>query len=577
MERGNADISSSPLFAGFSGEVGARLMTEPGILRLSAGEWLFHEGDRADNAYLVRSGRLEIVIEDPTEVVVRQIKRGAMVGELALLMKGVRSASVRASRDSEVTSLSREQFEQLVMGSPGFALGLLSAMAEQVAANRAPSGAPTPPGTIAVAGLDPGAPAARIGAELAAALAAYRNVDELKPDPERPESDFRALLKRAEATHDQVVLTTDSSAGNDTWTSFCLREADVVIAVTTGSPSPVWRQRSTVLQDCELIVIDAPLSDDVNAALAPCEVQVVRGASALTACIAATARRLAGRSVGLVLSGGGARALAHLGVLQELEQTGIVIDRFGGASMGAIVAGLAARGSSGSEMIELSRRLVLDSNLSNDYTVPAYSLISGKKTRRALEQVFGDLRIEELPRRWFCVASDLVARELIVHRTGRMADAVYSSMALPGIYPPIPTVNGRLLVDGGVMDNLPVETMARRAEGPIIAVDVSQRLSGAPSAARPGLERLARRTRRLLTGHERPMPPLRETIHWTIALGSSDTVAAGMRHADLVISPQVEGIGILEWKQLPRALEIGRQAAREALQAAQPLIDSWRL
>ena len=147
-----------------------------------------------------------------------------------------------------------------------------------------------------------------------------------------------------------------------------------------------------------------------------------------------------------------------------------------------------------------------------------------------------------------------------------MADAVYSSMALPGIYPPIPTVNGRLLVDGGVMDNLPVETMARRAEGPIIAVDVSQRLSGAPSAARPGLERLARRTRRLLTGHERPMPPLRETIHWTIALGSNDTVAAGMRHADLVISPRVEGIGILEWKQLPRALEIGRQAAREALQ-----------
>ena len=153
------------------------------------------------------------MIEHPTEVVVRQIKRGAMVGELALLMKGVRSASVRASRDSEVTSLSREQFEQLVMGSPGFALGLLRAMAEQVAANRAPSGAPTPPGTIAVAGLDPGAPTARIGAELAAALAAYRNVDELKPDPERPESDFRALLKRAEATHDQVVLTTDSPTG----------------------------------------------------------------------------------------------------------------------------------------------------------------------------------------------------------------------------------------------------------------------------------------------------------------------------------------------------------------------------
>jgi NTE family protein len=576
MERGNSDTWVSPLFAGFSGEVGARLSTEPDRLELSAGEWLFHQGERADNAYLVRSGRLEVVIEQPTEVVVRQVKRGAMIGELALLTQGMRSASVRASRDSEVTSLSRAQFEQLVLGSPGFALGLLRAMAEQIAANRSPSGAPTPPGTIAVVALDPAAPSVRIGAELAVALAAYRNVAELTPDPQGAESDFRELLKRAEATHDHVVLTTDSPVGSDPWTSFSLKEADVIIAVTTGSPSPAWRQRSTVFHGCELIVIDAPLSADLYAALAPREVHVVRGASALTACIAGTARRLAGRSIGLVLSGGGARALAHLGVLQELEHSGIVIDRFGGASMGAIVAGLAARGATGAEMIELSRRLVLDSNLSNDYTVPAYSLIRGEKSRRALKQVFGDLRIEELPRRWFCVASDLVARELIVHRTGLMADAVYSSMALPGIYPPIPTMDGRLLVDGGVMDNLPVETMARRAEGPIIAVDVSQRLARAPSAARPGLERLARRTRRLLTGHERPMPPLRETIHWTIALGSNDTVAAGMRHADLVISPRVEGIGILDWKQLPRALEIGRQAAREALEAAQPLIESWR-
>jgi NTE family protein len=325
-----------------------------------------------------------------------------------------------------------------------------------------------------------------------------------------------------------------------------------------------------------LIVVDAPLSADVQMALSPREVHVVHGASALTPCIGGIARRLAGRSVGLVLSGGGARALAHLGVLEELESTGLVIDRYGGASMGAIVSGLAARGTSSGGIIELCRRLMLDANPSNDYTVPAYSLIRGIKARRALEQVFGDERIEELQRRWFCVASDLVSRELIVHRTGRMADAVYSSMALPCVYPPVPTADGRMLVDGGVLDNLPVEPMARRAEGPIIAVDVSQRLGMVPPAARPGLERLARRMRRLLTGNERPMPPLRETIHWTIALGSNDTVAAGMRHADLVISPRVEGIGILDWKQLPRALEIGRRAAHEALEAAQPTIDSWR-
>jgi NTE family protein len=574
MERGKTEIWTSPMLAGFSGEVGARLTTEPDRVQLAAGEWLFREGDRAHTAYLIRSGRMEIVVEHPAEVVVRQLKRGSMIGELALLMEGVRSASARANRDTELTQLNRAQFEELVLGSPMFALGLLRAMAEQVAANRVPTGAPPAPGTIGVVGLDPGAPADRIAAELAAVLAGFRRVAELKPDPERREEDFRDQLKRAEAAHDNVVMTIGSDP-EDPWTRFCLREADVVIAVTTGSATHAWLQRTTHLQDCELVVVDAPLSAELRAALAPREVQVVRGASALTASIARTARRLVGRAVGLVLSGGGARGLAHLGVLEELERAQIAIDRFGGASMGAIVSGLAARGASSGEIIELCRRLMLEHNPSTDYTVPAYSLIRGMRTRRALDEVYGGLRIEELPRRWFCVSSDLVSRELVVHRTGPIADAVYSSMALPGIYPPIPTDDGRLLVDGGVMDNLPVEVMARRAEGPIIAVDVSQRLGLHPGATRPGLERMKRRMRQLLTGYEAPMPALRETIHWTIALGSTDTVSAALRHADLVISPRVEGIGILDWKQLPRALEVGRQAARDALEAAQPLIDSW--
>ena len=200
-------------------------------------------------------------------------------------------------------------------------------------------------------------------------------------------------------------------------------------------------------------------------------------------------------------------------------------------------------------MIELGRRFFVDSNPSSDYTIPLYSLIRGATTRRRLqEEAFGDRRIEELARRWFCVSADLVARELIVHRTGPMADAVYSSLALPGVFPPVPTEDGRLLVDGGVIDNLPVETMARRAEGPIIAVDVTQRLGMPRPARRPGLEGVARRVRRALTGSEERVPRLPETISGSIALGSSDTVNAALQHADLVISPRVEGIGMLDWR-----------------------------
>lgn len=573
MDRGEIDSwAAASLFGGFSGVIGAQLGGQTERLNLAAGEWLFRQGSPADDAYLVVSGRIEIVSEHPTEVVLRQVKRGEMLGELALLMGGCRTTSARASRDSELTRLSRAQFERLLT-SPTFVFGLLRAMAGQLTSLSSPSVEPSGPDTIAVVGLEPAAPAARIATELTIGIRAFSSVEELRSDAGTSGSEFRNRLKRAEADSQHVVLAAGCDP-SDPWTHFCTREADVIIAVTTGSLTPRWRPRLDALRGCELMVLDAPVTSELLA-IAPRETQVVHGESALRHAIGATARRLAGRAVGLVLSGGGARGLAHLGALEELEKTGMVIDRYAGVSMGAIISGLAACGASSGDIIAMCRRLMLEHNPSTDYTFPAYSLIRGVRTRRALQELFGERRIEELSRRWFCITSDIIARELIVHRTGSMADAVYSSLALPGVYPPIPTPDGRLLVDGGVMDNLPVQTMAQRAEGPIIAVDVSRRLAMPPPARRAGVERLARRLRRLLTGYEQRLPMLRETIHWTIALGSTDTVNAALTHADLVISPRVEGIGILDWDELPRALEIGRRAAREALEAAAPQLASW--
>lgn len=575
MDRGATDSwGAASLFGGFSGVIGAQLSEQTKRVHLEAGEWLFRQGDAADHAYLVHSGRIEIVSEHPTEVPLRQVKRGEMLGELALLMGGSRSTSARASRDTELIRLSRAQFDRL-LASPTFVFGLLRAMAAQVAELTAPRIEPTTPGTIAVVGLDPAAPAARIGAELTIGLCALGSVEQLCPDGARDQSSFRDMLKRAEAHSHQVVLSTGSCEPDDPWTQFCAREADVVIAVTTGSPKPKWLPKFRLLEGCELIVLDAP-ADGRLLALRPREVQVVDGETALRDAISSTARRLAGKAIGLVLSGGGARALAHLGVIEELEKTGIAIDRYAGVSMGALVSAVAACGASTGEMIEMYRRHVLEHNPSTDYTFPSYSLIRGVKSRRVLHDLFGPRRIEELSRRWFCVSSDIIARELVVHRTGSIAEAVYSSLALPGIYPPIPTPDGRLLVDGSVMDNLPVQTMAQRAEGPIIAVDVSRRVGLGSHARRPGLERISRRLRRLLTGYEQELPTLRETILWTIALGSTDTVNAALTHADVVISPRVEGIGILEWEALPRALEIGRRAAQEALEAAASQLTAWK-
>jgi NTE family protein len=217
-------------------------------------------------------------------------------------------------------------------------------------------------------------------------------------------------------------------------------------------------------------------------------------------------------------------------------------------------------------MVEAFRAGFLDVNPTGDYTIPVFSMIRGARTRSLLEGYLGERRIEELHRRFFCVSCDLVGREAVVHRVGRMRDAVLASLSIPGVFPPVVT-DGRLLVDGGVLDNLPVGTMAASGEGPVIAVDVTGEIGSFRKPGRPGIERLGRPFRRYVTGNDADVPRLAETIVRTVTVGSADTAEAARRHADLVIQPDVGGVGLLDWRQLDHVRLSGRQAARKALES----------
>jgi predicted acylesterase/phospholipase RssA len=162
-----------------------------------------------------------------------------------------------------------------------------------------------------------------------------------------------------------------------------------------------------------------------------------------------------------------------------------------------------------------------------------------------VERVFGSARVEELDRELFTVSCDLVSGDLVVHRRGRVADAVAASMSLPGVLPPVPR-DGRLLVDGGVLNNLPVQEMAVTGEGPVIAVDVTAQF-GDPSGA----------------GEH---PRLKEVLVRAISLGGVDAVNAARSAADLLITPDVGDVGMLDFRQHDRVIEAGRRAAREAIE-----------
>ena len=192
-----------------------------------------------------------------------------------------------------------------------------------------------------------------------------------------------------------------------------------------------------------------------------------------------------------------------------------------------------------------------------DYTLPRHSLIRGDRVRAMLHRTFADVAMEELPLSFFCASADLRTSELVVQRHGLLREHVGTSMALPIIG--APQVQGRrLLVDGSLVDNLPVATMAAMGEGPIIAVDVKASFErpGAEASANGGGPPASRAARTPLLG---------ETLTRVLLMASASTSEAAERHAALVIRPRSGGVGLLEFHQLDVAREAGRAAAREVL------------
>eukprot|EP00051_Salpingoeca_urceolata_P011709 m.145382 g.145382 ORF g.145382 m.145382 type:complete len:1146 (-) comp17222_c1_seq3:169-3606(-) len=191
------------------------------------------------------------------------------------------------------------------------------------------------------------------------------------------------------------------------------------------------------------------------------------------------ARHLTGCSIGLTLGGGGARGIAHLGVIQVLEEAGVPIDMVGGTSIGSFIGGLYAmhRQYKGGQMQAGARKLAL--GLSNyflqalDLTYPITSMFTGRQFNRVIEEIFGNHCIEDSWIPYFCITTDVSASQMRVHTRGSMWRYVRSSMSLAGYLPPLcDPVDGHLLLDGGYVNNVPTDIMRSQGAKTVLSVDV---------------------------------------------------------------------------------------------------------
>jgi NTE family protein len=271
------------------------------------------------------------------------------------------------------------------------------------------------------------------------------------------------------------------------------------------------------------------------------------------------ARVLTGKATGLVLGAGASRGFAHLGVIKALEEAGKPIDWIGGTSIGAIMGSSSAMGWKADRCIDLMRHAFVRGRPFSDFTVPLVSLLSGGRMRRLLSQ-HADLQIEDMPIPFFCVSSFLDDGSAHMHEQGSLARALSATASMPGILPPT-VVNGRLAVDGAVLDSLPVDAMWRHPVGEVIAVSMAAHgqvevdYTDTPSAWAVLRGRFLPFTRRYR------VPAMMTVVLKATELATLADLRAQGQRASLLLEPDVKRFGLTEVNSFDRIVAAGYDCA----------------
>ncbi len=547
------------------------------IAQVPAGGAVFRQGSPGDSAHLVLTGRLRVVRhEDGRDEDLADVVRGEIVGELGLLTGEERSATVYAVRDSVIARIGADDFEVLLREQPGAALPIMRFLANRLRRFTVERGAGSDGvATIAVFPLGP-VDAVAFARQLAEAIGSHTPVEMLLPG--HPDAtDLSAAFERAETAG--RVLVCPGEPGWTTWNAALLGHAHEVLLLADSAadpaPGPVdaavlapreWRGPRVTLVLRHAAGRSPSGTQRWLAPRAGVEHLHVRAGDGADA--ARVGRWVTGRTIGLVLGGGGARGWAHLGALRAIEELGIPIDLVGGTSQGALVGASVADRRTAATIRDEAMPLVTHLR---DYTVPLVSLLRGRLIGRTLEHlVRPGISIEDLWLPYFAVTTNLSRAERMVQTRGDVVEAVRASISLPVLLPPV-VREGELLIDGGLLDNVPVGEMRRRVgTGAIIAIDVSSQSAAGPyDTLEPDVSGF-----RLLL--DRVLPSRRRRRVPSIGEVAMMTVMAGSRHlrnrsADdprtLRLQPQLGDWGLMGFQHLDQIAEIGYREMRGPLAA----------
>lgn len=582
-------LARTPLFSELDTTALEQLATYCSPINISGGAQLYAAGETADAMYVVIAGRLGAQIQDNGPLL--QIGRLQTVGEIALITGEAREVSVHALRDSLLLRIDLGDLLTFVKTYPAALLSIsreivhrLRNIDQQLKRHRLRQHR-----AYAVIPANAGIDAPGFARQLEQALGRLertRHIDAAAVDAElgpgaaqtdKSQSDANsrivAWLNALESEVAEGYLIYTASRDADAWSRRCMRQADRILIVAQVGDLPML---TPIMNDVLRLAGETPIELVLlrRAGQVGGDVQAWRerlrththyfAESGSERDFDALARQIAGRGLGMVLGGGGARGFAHLGLLRALKAMEIPVDLAGGSSMGAFLAALHASGLDHREIREITRATFVEHNYLNDYLLPRVSLIRGRKLLERLRAVFGTRSIESLQKSYFCISTNLTLGVAAVHDTGDLALWVGTSMAIPGIAPPV-AWKGELHADGSVINSLPTDVMQAWNRGPIVASDVgTEGIIAAPGIEGPDPEALL---------HRRDLKEkvtLIDILFRTATLTSESGVKARAERADCYLRMPVDDVGLFDWKRLD---EIADTSYAYAMRKLEPMRD----
>ena len=534
-------------------------------ITLPGGSQLFSEGETADHLYLVQTGRLGVFVENdqaPGQRLIGIIRPGEPAGEMSLVAGTPHTATVTALRDTQILAMPREDFLKAAMEAPEALLILTRKMIER-ARNRGVDHAV--PAVYAFVSTLP-ATIRPLLDHIAAAVSDLGYKVTIIDSTWLGESAER--YSQAEDDHDFVLYLCEYEELS--WSMLAARQADHMFIVTdTQSPPKLPENYASLTRTSPPDLILIQTHNDIQNGLisgtkayldafAPARwFHIARGRNVYAQRLA---RIMTGHSVGLVCSGGGARAYAHIGAIQALREAHVPIDFVCGASMGAIIAANVGLGWNDGEIEAHIRQAFVDSSPLDDIALPFIAMTSGHKVDERLKTHFKDIQIEDMPLPFFSIASNLTTGRLKTHRTGPLHKALRASISLPGVLPPV-IEDGHVLVDGAVMHSFPADMMRAYHLGSVVGIDVTRAMGLDPKS----IERPKNLPGWFTSGQWRQGPPIVSILMRSATITSSHDLAESRKATDLLIIPEPDGVEIRDWHAYDEAVECGYDTAVQAL------------